>query len=255
MTDIYLLSYSLLPLFFAIAFIHSCSGLAGGSSYTALMAISGVPIQVIPSISLSLNTLVSSLGAFNFIRSHHFKFSLWWPFQLGAVPAVYIGAGVVLPALFFYILLLLTLLFSLLKLLGFAPDYHKQWEWNPLSRCLISLVIGAILGFLSGSIGIGGGIYLIPCILLLGLGSIKEAGSVAIVFILINSVIGLMTKWQMGLVNIDMILPVLITVGLGGGLGSLFGARYFSEKTMKTALIVVLSIASLLLVQKIILLF
>lgn len=236
------ISLILLPVFFIVAFVHSSVGLAGGSSYTAIMALLGVPLQVIPSISLSLNTLVSSIGSRNFIKNKHFRIKLWLSFQLSALPFVYIGAKTQLPATIFYAILLITLCLSATRM-ALNASLAPSFNFNAFQKVIVSVLVGMVLGFLSGSLGIGGGIYLVPCIILLGLGSIKEASAVGAVFILVNSVIGLATKWQIGLVSISMILPALVTVGVGGMLGSWYGAKIWQAKTLNRMLLLILLVA------------
>lgn len=240
----------LLPCFFIAAFLHSSIGLAGGSSYTAFMAAFGVPLPLIPGISLSLNSLVSSVGAWNFIRQRHFYISLWWPFQLGALPTVYWGARTELPALWFYSILLFTLILTTIRM-GRSSEFSFQIHLDTHERIFISVLIGMVLGFLSGSIGIGGGIYLVPCILLLGIGTAKHAAAVAVVFIWVNSVVGLTTKAGIGALQLAWLWPALLTVTLGGTLGSLCGAKYWPEQRLQRMLLMVLVIASLLLMRKI----
>ncbi len=242
--------YFLYPLFFCIAFLHSSVGLAGGSSYTALMAILGFPLQIIPSISLSLNTLVSSIGAFNFIRYRHFDWRILLPFLIGSIPAVYIGAKIILPAIVFYSVLLITLLIGVLRLI-FWRDYNSRIHFSVIQRYVISAIVGAILGFISGSVGIGGGIYLVPSILLLGFADAKKAAACGVVFIWINSVIGLFSKWQAEMIDLDWILPMLAVVACGGYLGSFIGANRWSTRYLENALAIVMCIACLLLANKI----
>ncbi len=244
------LSFYLLPCFFIVAFVHSSVGMAGGSSYTAIMALFGVPLSIIPSISLSLNTLVSSIGSRNFIKNNHFRWQLWLPFQVTALPFVHLGAKTQLPAVIFYLILLITLILSAIRL-AFKPNFSANFQFSNRQKLLLSEMIGALLGFLSGSLGIGGGIYLIPCIILLGLGTTKEASSVGVLFILINSLIGLATKWQIGLLDFNIILPALATVGLGGALGSWYGASVWSEQTLNKMLLCILVVAIIMLSKKI----
>lgn len=270
------LSFYVLPCLCLIAFVHSSVGLAGGSSYTAFMAVVGIPTSVIPSISLSLNTLVSSIGAANFVRFRHFNWRIWLPFQLSALPFVYIGAQTRLPTGLFYLLLLITLSLSCLRLAwqtyGQADEQtNEQTIQQPMNQAaikpkllskrlgiLLSVMIGVVLGFLSGSLGIGGGIYLIPCMLLLGIATAKQASAVGVVFILVNSVIGLISKWQHGLMNDTLlhewIVPALVAVGIGGLLGSWFGAKIWAENRLKKMLLLVMSIACCLLMRKLYLL-
>lgn len=244
----------LLPFLFVIAFLHSSVGLAGGSSYAAFMAVLGVPINIIPTISLSLNTLVSAIGSINFLRFKHFNWRLWLPLQLSALPCVYFGAMVTLQPLIFYLLLLVTLLFGITRIWfgrgsAIVTPTSNQYQW------FICLALGGVIGFLSGSLGIGGGIYLIPCLLLFKLATPKHAAAVGVVFILVNSVIGLVSKWQIGQVNYglitQMILPALFAVGIGGMFGSWFGAKLWSEHTAKKMLVLVMCVACALLVRKI----
>lgn len=241
----------LLPCFFIIAFLHSSVGLAGGSSYTAFMAIFGMPTTIIPSISLSLNTLVSSISSFNFTKNKHLRASLLWPFLLSSIPMTTLGAHIQLPKLWFYCILMITLALCLLRFI-IKDDITALYSLSDRQKTLLSLIIGAVLGFLAGCIGIGGGIYLIPCILLFGLGNAKEAAACAAIFILVNSIIGLASKWHLNLVSWQMIWSALLCVGTGGALGSWLGATTWGTRTLKKAIALVLAIACVLLLIKIV---
>lgn len=240
----------LLPILFILAFLHSSVGLAGGSSYTAYMTLLGLPLPIIPSISLALNTLVSAIAARNFIAYRHFRFDLWLPFQLGALPMVYIGARTILPALVFYALLFVTLLLATLRMLFFR-NYVLRPIRKPSHIRVLCLLVGGVLGFLAGSIGIGGGIYLIPFILLFGLADVKQAAAVGIVFIFINSIIGLATRAYTGDVPWNMLWPALLCVGAGSALGSWLGASKWKSSQLNILLIFVLICACWLLIVKI----
>lgn len=253
------LVYLLLPLFFAIALLHSSVGLAGGSSYTAIMALLGFPLAVIPSISLSLNTLVSGIAARNFIRFAHFRWRLWLPFQLSALPCVYWGAQIVLPAALFYSLLLVTLLLSMWRLSSVKTvegiSQGALRSFTPVKQWVIQGMVGAALGFLSGSMGIGGGVYLVPAILLLGLGSVRQASATAIVFIFVNSVLGLVTKWQLGLVPWAWVWLPLMAVAVGGAVGSWLGASHWRTGILVKILVGVMGLVCVLLLQRLLLSF
>jgi len=155
--------YFLTCLFFIVAFAYSSVGLGGGSSYTALMAITGVSYLLIPIISLTLNLLVTSVGSFNFIRKKHGRLTLILPFWVGSIPLSYLGGSLKLPREIFYRILLISLVFVALRIYVWENTALKV-RFENISKTILSFIAGCVLGFIAGAVGIGGGIYLVPLI-------------------------------------------------------------------------------------------
>ena len=241
--DIILTSpYFLAALFFIVAFVYSSVGLGGGSSYTALMAIFGISTLAIPMISLSLNLFVTSIGSFNFIRNKHAKIKLIFPFLISSVPMAYLGGSLDISKEIFYWALLISLIFVAARIY-FWQNVTIQLNLNKKEKIIISLIAGAVLGLIAGIVGIGGGIYLVPLIIVLGLGSEKEAAACGAIFIWLNSLSGLLSRLQYNSIDLTNYIPLIVAVLLGGTLGSYMGSFKFSSKQMDKILGAVILIA------------
>lgn len=238
-------------LFFMVAFTYSCVGLGGGSSYTALMAIFGINTIAIPMISLILNLIVTSVGSYNFIRNKHGKMKLIVPFLISSMPMAYLGGSLQLPKEMFYWILLISLAFVAIRIY-FWQNTSIHLNINQKGKFFLSIVAGSILGLIAGTIGIGGGIYLVPLIIILGLGNEKEAATCGTVFVWLNSFSGLLSRLQYNNINPTDYIILMIAVFSGGILGSYLGSFKFSPKVMEKLLGSVIIIAILLLTKKMI---
>jgi len=240
----------LAALFGIVAFLYSSVGLAGGSSYIALLTIIGVDYMLIPTISLSMNIMVSTLGAWNFFKGNHARLRLILPFLLSSIPFAWLGGTVHLPARIFQILLLIFLAIVAMRIYLFS-SFKSLARPGRTAGMLLSLVIGSGLGFISGALGLGGGIYLIPLIVIFGLGEQKEAAACGSFFIWVNSVAGLVARLGSHPVPPTSILvPLLISVAIGGYAGSFLGANRFSPRTMQRLLGLIIIVAISFLLRK-----
>lgn len=242
--------YILAGLFFIVAFAYSSVGLGGGSSYTALMAIFSVSFLAIPTISLTLNLFVTSIGSFNFIRNKHARLRLILPFFISSIPMSYIGGSLKLPKGIFYWILLITLIIVALRIYLWEKISLKLNIGN-IQQIILSLLIGSVLGLIAGIVGIGGGVYLVPLIIILGLGTEKEAAACGAIFIWANSMSGLIARLQHNPINIAEFIPLIIAVVLGGTFGSYLGSSKFKPATMQKLLGGIIIIAILFLARKI----
>ena len=238
--------YLLAAIIFVVAFIHSSVGLGGGSSYTALLAIFGVHYLTIPVVSLTLNIIVTSLGAFNFVRHRHARWNLILPFLFASIPMAYVGGSVPLPKHIFLWILWASLVFVAIRIYLF-DHIRLELDLNKQQKLAISIVSGMLLGFLAGVVGIGGGIYLIPLILILGLGTAKEAAACGMIFIWVNSVVGLSARLIHQPVAVMDFVPLIIAVIAGGALGSHLGASRYSSKLIEKILGAIILLAIILL--------
>jgi uncharacterized membrane protein YfcA len=245
--------YFLVVLFCIVAFIYSSVGLGGGSSYTALMAIFGVSTMAIPMIALSLNLFVTSVGSYNFIRNRHAKIKLILPFLISSLPMAYLGGALKLPKEIFYLVLLISLVFVAVRIYIFQNTNIKL-NISQNGKIIISLIAGSILGLVAGIVGIGGGIYLIPLIIILGLGTEKEAAACGAIFIWLNSFSGLLSRFQYNSIDLTNYIPLIVAVLAGGTLGSFMGSFKFSPRAMEKMLGAVLIVAIILLSRKVIIL-
>ncbi|MFC1816656.1 sulfite exporter TauE/SafE family protein [Thermodesulfobacteriota bacterium] len=242
--------YILAVLFFIVAFTYSSVGLGGGLSYTALMAIFGINTLAIPMISLSLNLFVTSVGSFNFIRNKHAKTKLILPFLISSIPMAYLGGALKLPKEIFYWVLLISLVFVAVRIYIWQNTTIKL-NIGQKETIIISLIAGSVLGLVAGIAGIGGGIYLVPIIIILGLGTEKEAAACGAIFIWLNSCSGLLSRFQYNSIALTNYIPLIVAVLAGGTLGSFMGAFKFSPKVMEKMLGAVIIIAICFLTEKV----
>jgi uncharacterized membrane protein YfcA len=222
-----------------IAFLYSSVGHAGASGYIAVMALWGFAPTVIRPTALVLNILVATIGAFQFWRAGHFRWELFWPFALLSVPAAYLGGYLQLPAYVLKIVIGLVLLFSAARLFsrrGDPSDIHPP-------SLPVSIGTGGAIGFLSGLTGTGGGIFLTPLMLFCHWAKTKQASAVSALFILVNSISGLV-----GFVSAKQSIPTLAMIlaaaaVTGGAIGSYLGSRRFPVRAISILLATVLVIA------------
>lgn len=241
--------YFLAFLFFIVAFVYSSVGLGGASSYTALMAIFGISSLAIPMVSLSLNLLVTSVGSFNFIRNKHAKIKLILPFLISSIPMAYLGGSFKLPKEIFYWVLLISLIFVAARIYLWQ-NTTINFKFDKREKIILSLFAGSVLGLIAGIVGIGGGVYLVPLIIILGLGTEKEAAACGAIFIWLNSCSGLLSRLQYNSIDLTNYIPLIIAVVAGGALGSYLGASRFSSKVMEKMLGLVIIIAIIFLTKK-----
>ena len=206
--------------FFAVASLYSSVGFGGGSSYLALLVLFSVPYELVPILALISNIVVVSSNCVHHFKARNVPFDLLlWP-SLASVPLAFIGGLVPLPQTVF-----LFILASSLTLAGLLLLWGRQVE-EPLTPKSLSLVLGLLIGgaigFVSGSIGIGGGIFLSPILLLLQAGRARAVAAAASFFILINSLSGLMGQLVKSPLSLSDLLP-FFSLPLAVVLGSLVG--------------------------------
>jgi len=236
-------------IFFVIAFIYSSVGLGGGSSYTAMMAIMGFSVLAIPMISLSLNVLATTVSSFNFIRKKHLKWRLITPFLVTSIPMSYYGGSLHLSKEIFYWVLWVSLCFIAARIY-FWRDTKLSLNLSETNKIILSLLAGSILGLVAGIAGIGGGVYLVPLIILLGLGTAKQAAACGVVFIWINSFFGLLSRLQYNPMELGVFPYLVVAVVMGAWMGSYMGAVKFSAKSMERILGVIILVAIFALSRK-----
>ncbi len=241
--------YFLAAIFFVIAFVYSSVGLGGGSSYTAMMAIMGFSVLAIPMISLSLNLLATTIGSYNFIRKKHLQWQLLTPFLVTSIPMAYFGGSLQVSKEFFYWVLLASLCFVAARIYLWKVT-KLPLNMSKRSKIIVSLVAGSVLGLIAGLAGIGGGVYLVPLIILLGLGTAKQAAACGVVFVWLNSLFGLLSRLQYNPMEIGIFPYLFVAVLAGAVMGSYLGASIFSSKKMEKILGVIILIAILALGRK-----
>ncbi|MFW5968445.1 MAG: sulfite exporter TauE/SafE family protein [Persicimonas sp.] len=235
--------------FGCIATVYGSVGLGGGSSYTALLAIFGLGHRLIPSVSLSLNVVVTVIGAINFARHGHVRLRIVAPLLVASLPLAYLGGSLQLPSTVFYAILLGSLVVVAARIyLWERPTFDL--DLGPKTRLVTLIGLGATLGLLAGIVGIGGGIYLVPILILLGLGSEKEAAAAGAIFIAANSASGLFAHLRREVPPVELMGPLLAAVVIGGFVGSQLGADRFSPKVVRRTLGLVILVAIVLLARR-----
>jgi len=228
-------------LMFVVAFLYSSVGHGGASGYLALMAIFNVSPDVMKPTALLLNLFVSLTSFIQFYRGKHFNWKIFLPFALVSVPAAFLGGLVKVDAEVYKKILGLLLLIPIIRFLFFANITVDQIRKSNLA---LSLIIGAAIGFLSGLIGIGGGIILSPILLLLKWTDMKQTAAISALFIFVNSLSGLGGQLTKGIhFNPDMYGYVAVAFA-GGFCGAYFGAIRFGQNVLKYMLAIVLMAAS-----------
>jgi uncharacterized membrane protein YfcA len=228
-------------LLFLVAFLYASVGHGGASGYLALMAIFSVAPEVMKPTALLLNLFVSLISFFQFYRGGHFNLKLFLPFALASVPFSFIGGLILVDGTVYKHILGFLLLIPIARFVFFKNMAVK--DLKP-SNSILSLFIGVGIGFLSGLIGIGGGILLSPVVLLLRWADQKQAAAISALFIFVNSLAGLSGQLVKG-VEFSADMYLYVAVAFAGGLaGSYLGAMRFRQSGLKNILAVVLIVAA-----------
>ena len=232
--------YLLVPLFL-VAVLYGTVGHGGASGYLAVMALASVAPAVMKPTALTLNLAVSLIGTVLFFRAGHFAWRLFWPFAVTSMPLAFLGGRLDVPTHVFKLLLAFALGFAALRLLLPAP---KTEVLRP-APILWVLLAGAIMGLISGLIGVGGGIFLTPLLLLMRWSNTKTAAAVSAPFIFVNSAAGL-AGHATSLNNLPPAWPLLALIVVAGGfVGAHWGSGRAHATQLRPALALVLGVACL----------
>lgn len=240
MENVWLAEILIIVALVVVAILYSSVGHGGASGYLAVMAFLSVAPNVTKPTALILNIFVASIGAFQFYRAGYFDWRVFAPFAALSVPMAFIGGMISLPTQIYRPLLGAVLLFAALRL---AWNFTSE---KPLVTPSVglALIIGAIIGFLSGLVGVGGGIFLTPILLLTNWTETKKAAGISAMFILVNSISGLLGSYaQIGNLPPNVWFWIAAAV-IGGTIGSTLGSKYFDSLTLRRVLAFVLLIAS-----------
>jgi len=226
--------------FFLAACLYSTVGHGGASAYLAVMALAGFAPVIMRPCALWMNVAVSAIATILFFRAGHFRPRLFWPFVALSIPAAWFGGTIHLHPKVFMFLVGTSLLLASVRL--FIPEGEREIR---TVRMPVALMIGAVLGFASGLVGVGGGIFLTPLLLLAGWAKPKEAAAISAPFILLNSLggIGGLSSGGWPALPTGFFLWLLCAV-LGGVVGATMGSRHWRPAWLRPALGIVLLIAS-----------
>ncbi len=239
-----------LPVLFSLAgLVYSLVGFAGGSSYLAVMTLTGVPNTQIPATALLCNLAVSSIAFWQFSRAGRFEWKRSLPFFVFSVPAAYFAAKLPMGKEW-YLLLGASLFIASLRIFIGKKDFKKRENLSALELWGVGLPVGAVIGVTSGFLGIGGGIFLIPLLYFMRWMDPQETGATAASFIFLNSLAGLASRAQKGLVvHPDIYLLVGAAIA-GGVIGSTIGSRKLSPSHFRQAMGALLGYLSMNLLMK-----
>jgi uncharacterized membrane protein YfcA len=235
-------AYLLAVLLLAAALLYSSVGHGGASGYLAAMALFGVAPLLMKPTALTLNIVVASIAVFKFYRSGSFSWQLFVPLAITAIPMAYFGGTMVLPVHWYKPLVGLVLVWAAWR--SFKTAYASSYELRPASSGVL-LITGALLGFLSGLTGVGGGIFLSPLLLFLRWAPVKVISGVAAAFILVNSIAGILGVMTTG-VEFHAALPLwIVAVLMGGFIGAEYGSKRLANPTIQRLLALVLLVAGI----------
>jgi hypothetical protein len=229
--------------FFITAILYSSVGFGGGSTYLALMLIWDIPYYIFPIIALFCNIIVVSGNSINYIKSGNLNLKLLIPYLIGSVPFAFFGASISIGKELFEILLFLILIIAGIFLLIESKSFNKNQIKIKQVPVFLSITLGSIIGFISGIVGIGGGIFLSPLLFLIKAGYPKHIATTASLFILINSIFGVAGQLTKDIVINEFFnyWPLFVAVLVGGQIGNYINIKFLSNKTLAllTSLLVI----------------
>ncbi len=222
--------------------LYSSVGHGGATGYLAILSLTKLPPNEISTTALILNVLTATISLIFLIEAKQFKLKVCVPLLATSMPAAFLGGMVALNK-GYYLLLAFVLLLTSVKL--FYDSFHRapeDHETKPVN-IMQALGIGAGLGLLSGMAGIGGGVFLSPVILFLNWTTVKQTSATAALFIVCNSISGLLGRFVTARMEFGSIAPFLVAALIGAVVGSFLGARKLKNNILRRALAAVLLVA------------
>lgn len=231
------LPFWIFPAFFLTALLYAVIGFGGGSSYLAFLALSHLSLREVAAVALFCNLIVASGGVWHFSKAGQMRGKMLLPFLITSIPAAYFGGLIKTEDWIHRVLLGICLLLVAWRIWFGNPDSSRPSRSTAgLAFVTIALVTGGALGFLSGFLGIGGGIFLSPILILAGWATAKESSAAASLFIVLNSAAGLMARGDFLVLHFRECLMLGIVVLVGGQLGSRVGAYHLPNAFLRKIL-------------------
>ena len=241
--DTFLQYWFIIILFFLVAILYSSVGFGGGSSYLAILALTGIIFTQIRATALLCNIVVVSSNVFLFYQQKELDCKKTIPLVILSVPFAFLGGYLKINQNFFFILLGFTLFFAAITM-WFSKKISVSNKKKTKQNTFKNSSLGGVIGFISGVAGIGGGIFLAPILHLTNWDTTKKIAATASFFILVNSFSGLLGQYSNPNFNMDWKLTSILvfTVFIGGQIGSRISNKYFSSIQLKktTAIVIVL---------------
>ncbi len=220
--------------FFITAILYSSVGFGGGSTYLALMLIWDIPYYIFPIIALFCNIIVVSGNSINYIKTGNLNLKLLTPYLFGSIPFAFLGASISIEKELFEIILFFVLFIAGIFLLIESKSFNNnQIKIRQIPK-ILSFIVGSLIGFVSGIVGIGGGIFLSPFLFLMKAGYPKHIITSASLFILINSIFGILGQLTKDIVFNEFLnfWPLFLSVLIGGQIGNYLNIKFLSNKTL-----------------------
>ena len=253
--EVFLHYWEIIVLFFAVSLLYASVGFGGGSSYLAILALTGLSFIQFRAIALLCNIVVVSGGTFIFIKNGYFDWRKIIPLSMISVPLAFLGGYIKISQAFFFVLLGSTLIIAavLMWLSKYLVDNSGKIRQQSVVK---NSFLGGVIGFVSGMVGIGGGVFLSPLLHLTHWDTPKKIAATSSFFILVNSIAGLLgqyfTHHNNGSFTFDsnLAIALMITVFFGGQIGSRLGARKLSPFLIKRVTAVLIAIVGLRILWK-----
>lgn len=244
--DVLSTNWYIILLFFTVAILYSSVGFGGGSSYLAVLALTSLLFTQIRATALLCNVMVVTGNVLLYIQQKQYNWKKVIPLTLFSVPMAFLGGYLRISQTFFFILLGFTLLFAAITMWisnKVVTNNNKTTDLNLVKNA----GYGGIIGFVSGMVGIGGGIFLAPLLHLTNWDTPKKIAATASFFILVNSISGLIGQYTNPEFSIDWNLTsaLLITVFIGGQIGSRMSNQFFTPKQLKKATAILIAFVSI----------
>jgi len=226
-----------------VAALYSSVGHGGASGYLAVLSFFAFAPATMSSTALVLNILVAGVALHSYARAGHLSLKLSWPFILLSVPAAFVGGVLPVSDRTYFLILGGVLLIAAVRLVMNTLQPQVETKQKRVSLA-VSLPIGGGIGLLSGVVGVGGGIFLSPVMILMRWADAKRTSATSALFIVVNSLAGLGGRFAKGGVQAEDVLPLILAAFVGGLVGSYYGANKFSGLMLRRVLAVVLVVAA-----------